>query len=90
MVDHNIEIRKLKDVNLKGGIVIDGFPSAGLANAIASECLIHSLKTEFVAVLDSTSFPALSIIRGAAPSFPARIYANEELKLGIFVSELSL
>jgi uncharacterized protein len=90
LADNNIVIRKLKDVNLKGGIVIDGFPSAGLANAIASECLIHSVKTEFVGVLDSPSFPALSIVRGAAPSFPARVYANDELKLGIFVSELNL
>jgi uncharacterized protein len=85
-----IEVRKIKDVNMKGGIVIDGFPSIGLANAIASECLIHSLKTDFVAVLDSPLFPALSIIRNSAPNFPARVYASEELKLGIFVSELNL
>jgi len=49
----------MKDVDLKGGIVLDGFPSIDLANAIASECLIHSLKTEFVAVLDSPAFPVL-------------------------------
>lgn len=83
-------MRKIKDVSLNGGIVVDGFPSIGLANAIASECLIHSLKTELVAVLDSPSFPALSVIRKAAPGFPARVYANEDLKLGIFVSELNL
>ncbi|HVX02408.1 MAG TPA: PAC2 family protein [Nitrososphaera sp.] len=86
----NIEIRKLKNVDLKGGIVVDGFPSIGLANAIASECLIHSLKTEFVAAIDSPSFPPLSIIKNAMPNFPARVYANEELKLAMFVSELNL
>ena len=90
MLDPLIEIRKIKDVDLKGGIVIDGFPSVGLANAIASECLVNSLKTEFVAVIDSPNFSAMSVIRNAAPNFPARIYANEELKLGIFVSELYL
>jgi len=90
VAEHDIEIRKIKDVNLKGGVVIDGFPSIGLANAIASECLIHSLKTEFVAVLDSPLFPPLSVIRNGTPNFPARIYANEQLKLGIFVSELNL
>ncbi len=90
MAERDIRFRKLKDVNLEGGTVIDGFPSIGLANAIASECLIHSLKTEFVAVLDSPFFPALSVIRSAAPNFPARVYANEELKLGIFVSELNV
>lgn len=90
MADPTLEIRKLKNVNLKGGIVVDGFPSVGLANAIASECLIHSLKTEFVAMIDSLAFPPLSIVRNAMPNFPARVYANEELKLAMFVSELNL
>jgi uncharacterized protein len=90
LAEPKIEIRGMKDVDLKGGIVLDGFPSIGLANAIASECLIHSLKTEFVAVLDSPAFPALSVIRNSAPNFPARVYANEELKLVFFVSELKL
>jgi len=85
-----IEIRKLKNVNLKGGVLVDGFPSVGLANAIASECLIHSLKTEFVAMIDSPAFPPLSIVRNAMPNCPARVYANEELKLAMFVSELNL
>ena len=85
-----LEIRNLKNVNLKGGIVLDGFPSIGLANAIASECLIRSLKTELVAIVDSATFPPLSIIRSAMPNFPARVYANEELNLAMFVSELNL
>lgn len=85
-----IEVRKLRNVNLKGGIVVDGFPSVGLANAIASECLIHSLKTEFVAAIESPAFPPLSIIKNSMPNFPARVYASEELKLAMFVSELNL
>ena len=85
-----IEIRNLKKINIKGGTVIDGFPSSGLANAIASECFIHSLKTELVAVLDSAEFPALSVIHNTLPNFPARIYANENLKLAIFVSEMNV
>jgi uncharacterized protein len=85
-----IEIRKIKNVNLKGGTVIDGFPCICLTNTIASQCFISSLKTELVAVLDSPGFPGLSIIHNAIPTFPARIYANEDLKLSIFVSELNL
>ena len=82
--DSPIEIREVKKVNLKGGTVIDGFPSVGLANAIASECFVHSLTTELVAVLDSPGFPSLSIIQNGTPNFPARIYANEEWKLAFF------
>lgn len=85
-----IEIRKIKSVNLKRGTVIDGFPSICLTNTIASQCFINSLKTELVAVLNSPGFPGLSIIHNGIPTFPARIYANEDLKLSIFVSELNL
>jgi len=85
-----IEIRKIKSVNLKRGTVIDGFPSTCLTNTIASQCFINSLKTKLVAVLDSPGFPGLSIIHNAKPTFPARLYANEDLRLSIFVSELNL
>ena len=86
----SIEVRELKPVELKGCTVIDGFPSLGLANAIAAECFIESLKLDLVAVLDSDEFPSLSTIYRSTPYFPARVYANEELKLAIFISELTL
>ncbi len=86
----SIEVRELKPVDLKGCTVIDGFPSMGLANAIAAECIIESLKLDLVAVLDSDEFPSLSTIYRSTPYFPARIYANEQLKLAIFISELTL
>ncbi len=86
----DIEIRDLKSVNLQGGTVIDGFPSLGLANAIASECIIESLQLEPVAIIDSIMFPSMSTIYKSKPYFPTRIHANEELKLAIFISELRL
>lgn len=85
-----ISVRKISEVNLEGGIVIDGFPSAGLVNAIASECIIRSTKTKIAAVLDSPDFPALSIINDYSPQFPARIYVNEDLKTAFFVTEIDI
>jgi uncharacterized protein len=85
-----IEVRTIKKVNLKGGTVIDGFPSGGLTNSIASTCFMRSVKNEFVAVLDSPAFPPLAVIYDGIPNFPARIYANEDIKLAMFLSELNL
>jgi uncharacterized protein len=85
-----INVRKITEVNLEGGVVVDGFPTAGLVNAIASECIIHSTKTKMAAVLDSPDFPTLSIISDYLPQFPARIYANEDLKIAFFVTELEI
>jgi len=92
-----IEIKKLKkkednkEINLKGGIVIDGFPSSsGLVNAIASECLIHSTGTNLVAFLDSPDFPPISVVNNYVPQYPMRIYVNESLKITFFVSDINI
>ena len=39
-------IKKDRKFNIKGGTVIDGFPSGGLVNAIASEFLISTVGME--------------------------------------------
>ncbi|MGI9010583.1 MAG: proteasome assembly chaperone family protein [Nitrososphaeraceae archaeon] len=85
-----IEIRKLKEINIEGGVVFDGFHGIGLTSTIAIGCFINSLKTELVGILDSPLFPPISVIYDAKPNFPARIYANEEKKLAFFVSEAIL
>ena len=85
-----IEIRKLKEINIEGGVVFDGFHNISLTSIIACGCFIHSLKTELVGILDSSLFSPMSVIYDGKPNFPARIYANEEKKLGFFISELVL
>jgi predicted ATP-grasp superfamily ATP-dependent carboligase len=69
----SIEIKYLqkdKKLDMRGGVIIDGFPSAGLINAIASECLIRSGGTELYAIIDSSDFPPLSIVNQYTPQFP--------------------
>ena len=80
-----------KEITLKGGIVIDGFPSSsGLVNAIASECLIHSTGTDLVAFLDPPDFPPISVVNNYVPQYPMRIYVNEKLKVAFFVSDINI
>jgi len=89
----SIEVQKLnknKEINIQGGVVLDGFPSTSLVNAIASECLIRSVGTELVAVLDSPDFPPVSLVNDHIPQFPARLYVNEGLKISFFISELNI
>ena len=83
-------IHKDAKINIQGGIVLDGFPSTGLVNAIASECLIRSIGTELIAVVDSPEFPPVSIIENYIPQFPARIYVNEKLRVAFFISEVNM
>jgi len=85
-----ITIKELKPVNLEGGYLIDGFPSVGFSSAIATESMTHTSQFELVGIIDSPSFPPISIIKDEKPNYPARIFVNEDLKVGVFLSYLTL
>lgn len=85
----DITVREIKPIDIEGGYLIDGFPYAGLANAIATESMINTVQFEMVGVLDSDLFPPLSIIKDGLPNFPTRIFVNNNLKVAIFSSYLT-
>jgi len=85
-----IVVRQFKDAKLDGGTVIAAVPSVGLASTIASTYIISTLKLDQVAALDSEEFPPLSMVYDTKPKFPARVYANPEKRLAIFISEIPL
>ncbi len=74
-------------VKLTGGVVIEGFPSAGLAGTISSACLVGSLRLPLIAELRSPHFPALATVLGKRVQAPARAYADEKLKVAIFLGD---
>lgn len=84
-----VEITKFKDVDLKGATVIDGFSAIGLVGSIVANYLIHALKLDQIAALDSPDFPPVSLVYASKPKLPARIYADEKLKLVVFLSEFT-
>ena len=85
-----IKIKELKPLNLEDGYLIDGFPSVGFSSAIASESMIHTSKFELVGVIDSDIFPPISVVKDGKPNYPSRIFVNKDLKVGIFLSYLTL
>lgn len=85
-----IRIRELKKLELEGGYLIDGFPSVGFSSAIATESMIHTSQFELGGVIDSESFPPISVVKDGKPNFPTRIFVNENLKVGVFLSYLTL
>ncbi len=85
-----IRIKELRPMNLEGGYLIDGFPSVGFSSAIATESLIHTSQFEVAGIIDSDSFPPISVIKDGKPNYPTRIFVNEDLKVGVFLSYLTL
>ena len=89
-MEPRIRIRELKKINLEDGYLIDGFPSVGFSSAIATESMIHTSQFELGGVIDSESFPPISVVKDGKPNFPTRIFVNEGLKVGVFLSYLTL
>jgi len=88
---NGIDIIDIKEKNVKGAYIIDGFPSIGLVGSIVSNYLVSFLNLEQIAIVDSMYFPSISLIRDGTPMSPARVYAGQlgkhgEEKIVVFVS----
>ena len=86
----SVEVRTLKEVDLKGGTVVAAFPSVGLVSTISATYLIQMLPVDQVCALESEDFPSVSMIYAKKPKFPSRVYASPGHKLAIFVCEMPL
>ena len=85
-----VEICNFEDVDVKGATVIAGFPSIGLVSTIAANYLIDALNLKQIGCVNSSQFPALSVVHTGEPLSPVRIYAGNQgssRKIVIFVSE---
>lgn len=87
---HKIKVKEFREINLENGFLIDGFPAIGFTSAIATESMIHTSQFELAGVIDSDSFPPVSLIKHGMPNYPTRIFVNDILKVGVFSSFLTL
>jgi uncharacterized protein len=89
-VETKITIKELRDINLEGGYLIDGFPSVGLSSVIATESMIQTSQFQLAGIVDSEVFPPISLIKDGKPNYPTRIFVNDELKVAAFLSHLAI
>ncbi len=85
-----VEIIDFEEVDLQDATVIAGFPSIGLVSTIAANYLIDALNLRQIGCVNSSQFPALSVVHTGEPLSPVRIYAGEHGsggKIVVFVSE---
>jgi uncharacterized protein len=88
--NNDVEIVDFEDMDLQNATVIAGFPSIGLVSTIAANYLIDALNLKQIGALNSSHFPALSVVHTGEPLSPVRIYAGVQSngeKIVIFVSE---
>jgi uncharacterized protein len=84
-----VEIHQLKEVDLRGSTLIDGFPSVGLVSSIVANYLVEMLGMEQIGIMDSPRFPTVALVKDGVPLNPVRIYAGDSRggPVVIFISE---
>ncbi len=85
-----IKINLLKDYNLSGYRLLEGFPSVGLVGPMVNSYIIEKLNMEYIGYIESDSFPPISAIHGATPLFPVRIYKDDKYKIITLISEFTI
>jgi len=82
-----IELRKFKDIDLKGGIMIDCIPVVNIVSGVVGSYIVKALNLDQVFALESEQFPPISLVFSKKPKFPARGYASEKHKVAVILSE---
>lgn len=75
--------------SLKGYTLIVGFPGIGLVGPIVARHIIDSRRMKLVGTVTSPDFPAVMTIRNGVALPPVRIYADEDRKIAVIVSEIA-
>ena len=96
MDSSDFEIRDVIDIDLKGGTLIECFPSISALALITANIILESGgkgdKNDWeygqVAVGDSNQLPSICVVYYSKPKFPIRIYANPETKIALLASEI--
>src|SRR3989344_1359825 len=76
-----IFVKEIKPIDIEGGYLIDGFPSIGVTQAIATESMIHTSQFEMAGIIDSNSFPPVTIIKNGVPNYPTRIFEKAKIQV---------
>jgi uncharacterized protein len=82
MQPDEVRIYEVKRVDVEGAIVLDGFPSVGLVSSIVANYLIDTLEMEQIGIVESPSFPTVSLVRDGKPQHPVRIYSGTPPRSG--------
>jgi len=83
-----VDVRVSSGLNLKGYTLIVGFPGIGLVGPIVARHIVETMNMKLAGTISSPEFPAVSAIKNGVALPPVRIYADQEKKIAVVVSEI--
>ncbi len=88
-----VDIYEMKKIDLRDGVILNGFPSVGLVSSIVANYVIEALHLEQIGIVDSDYFPTVALVRDWEPLSPVRIYGGDlkdDVKIAVFISEFQM
>lgn len=85
-----INIKFIKNVDMKGNTLMEGFPGAGLVGPMTISYMIEKLNLNYIGYIESNMFPPLISIHKSKPLPPIRLYHSEKGKFLCVFSEFSI
>jgi uncharacterized protein len=79
-MEDDITIVERRDLNIKGAVLVEGFPSVGMVSSIVSNYMIKMLDMEYVGSVRSKHFTPTAIIAKGVPMPPVRIYVGNPVE----------
>lgn len=84
------DIRMIKEVDIDGYTLIEGFPGMGLVGPMAISYMIDKLGMEYVGYMESEKFPPIVSIHNSEPMPPVRLYASKRHKILSIFAEFAI
>ncbi|KAF0971844.1 hypothetical protein FDP41_010067 [Naegleria fowleri] len=84
----SIELREFGSFDVKGAVLVEGFPSGQTSIATAAGYIVEQLELPLIGDVISDAFPPVCLIENYTPQSGIRIYGNN--KIVVFSSEYEL
>jgi uncharacterized protein len=79
-MDDDIQIIERKPANVKGALLVEGFPSVGMVSSIVANYMVKALNMEYIGSINSRYFSPTAVILNSVPMPPVRIYAGQPIE----------
>lgn len=82
-----IEFVETVPIDMRGYTLVEGFPGVGLVGTIAAKYLVEKMNLKEVGYMHADALMPVIRIHEGLPIYPSRLYANEDKKICVLLSE---
>ncbi len=85
-----VDIKMIKDEDISGYTLVEGFPGLGLVGPMAISYMIDKLGMEYIGYMESDKFPPIVSIHKSEAMPPVRLYSSKQHKIISIFAEFAI